>query len=408
MSDAAILVPNNGQGSCVVACVGSVHVPLSAELQGYARQTACRVGVSQDLLLAVLIKEHQLEPPGANAVIAEHVDPSKSLGIASMKYATAKGLIDEHQLQVAEAKDRNALIERLDVDPRLAIELAAYLLKDGKDAGLTDKGAFVIAYTQPSGEWGHYRAAGEDTARYPTGHSVRSQSLRDRAKDYDHITAVLRAADDWLSLPPEVRTRALQDLRPVPVPPGQPPQHPEPSPSLPYDVPPTSCPAPSSSPSSPGAGQTVDEDITVNYTDTVDNITRQVSYHIARSQATCQSGTSGTPQPNVTLFDGFFPDVAEPSGHYLAFHIYAFHGPGSYPPQQPGAYSAQNQMWVGFIPGPSGDYNDQRFFLDSGKLTVAPDRRNGSIEATGDWSFDTFGFPREHISGRVTGSWACP
>jgi hypothetical protein len=247
--DAKILIKNNGPGACLPNCAGTVHTPVDRDLQTYARQTACRVGISQDLLLALIIKEY-LDPVRLNAYrrLAKSDVPNKSVGITSIQYTTAKEIISRHHLEaeVPEVNNHDAMVDRLSDDPKLAIELAAYLLADGKREGLTDKGSFVVAYETDFKDWHDPRLhdAGEDTAKYPdqtTGGlkgRLLSQSLRQRAIDYDHIVRVLKVADDWNDLPPDVRQKAAPEQGTIGDP-GAP--MPELKPSLPYDVPPKPC-----------------------------------------------------------------------------------------------------------------------------------------------------------------------
>jgi hypothetical protein len=160
-------------------------------------------------------------------------------------------------------------------------------------------------------------------------------------------------------------------------------------------------PAPSSRPS------TADQDVTISYTDTINQVTRTVTYHLGQSTTICRQDLSQTPSPNVRQFSVFMADPAN-QDHYADFTVYDYHGPGAYPPQRPDAFGAQNQMWFGYTPGSGGDYHDSRFFLDAGTFTVADDQRHGTIHATGTFDFGILGFPNEHIDAAVDGAWNCP
>ncbi|MFL6073610.1 MAG: hypothetical protein ACJ73S_09465 [Mycobacteriales bacterium] len=202
-ADLRVLRAAAGRDACAVTCQGGAALPEDAATQAFARDTACAAGLAQNLLLALLDKEHQQYPAQTQKeMVAAGID--KSLGVASMKYGTATDLIRLHHRAVPEAADRTALVARLVDDPRLDIQLAADRLADARHAGLGDRGAFV-AYAFSPGNWPALRAAGDSTAAFSDDHTPGRESARQRAADYDYLTGVLAAADDWLALPAGVR-----------------------------------------------------------------------------------------------------------------------------------------------------------------------------------------------------------
>jgi hypothetical protein len=253
-SDANLLFSNQAPHVCpgpFGPCLGGVQVPVSRDLQLFARQTACQKGISQNLLLALMVHEQNNSSPDQQIFLLDHRFPDKSLGITSMKYQSALGLIHQYGLHVPEAGNRRALEVRIAHDPKLDIELAADLLKSGHDDNLVDMAAFTVAYTQPTSAWTDFQGPQfADPNRYPAKplslnprDDIR-QSLRDRAASYAHYLNVLQAADDWLSLPPSVTDRATQKKVAG--------QLVAPKLSLPYDVGPIAC-APPTTPASAAA-----------------------------------------------------------------------------------------------------------------------------------------------------------
>jgi hypothetical protein len=210
-ADLRILRAAAGQDACAVTCHGGAALPVDTATQGFARDTACAAGLPQNLLLALLDKEHQQYSAATQKeLVAAGID--KSLGVASMKYGTATDLIRLHHRAVPEAADRTALVNRLVDDPRLDIQLAADRLTDARHAGLGDRGAFVAYAFSPSA-WPALRAANDTTAAFSDDHTPGRESARQRAADYDYLTSVFAAADDWQPLPAAVRAAALGHRR---------------------------------------------------------------------------------------------------------------------------------------------------------------------------------------------------
>jgi hypothetical protein len=203
-ADLRVLRAAAGPDACAVTCRGGAALPVDTATQAFARDTACAAGLPQNLLLALLDKEHQQYPATTQKeMVAAGID--KSLGVASMKYGTATDLIRLHHRAIPEAADRTALVNRLVDDPRLDIQLAADRLADARHAGLGDRSAFVAYAFSPSA-WPALRAANDTTAAFGDDHTPGRESARQRAADYDYLTGVLAAADDWQALPAAVRT----------------------------------------------------------------------------------------------------------------------------------------------------------------------------------------------------------